>query len=84
MNEQMQTWAAPALAQQELMEELEIAQAGGANLLNSVYAGTLVRALADCKRCEGGCRLWYMDDTEAPADVCPYFCLAQHQERFAC
>jgi len=62
----------------------EIAQEGGANLLNSVYAGTIVRALADCKKCVGGCRLWFMDDTEAPMEVCPYFCLAEHQERIAC
>jgi hypothetical protein len=74
-----------ALTQQELKEELEIAQEGGANLLNSVYAGTIVRALADCKKCVGGCRLWFMDDdTEAPMEVCPYFCLAEHQERIAC
>ncbi|HVQ10933.1 MAG TPA: hypothetical protein VMS19_03415, partial [Methyloceanibacter sp.] len=55
-----------ALTQQELTEELEIAQEGGANLLNSVCAGTLVRALADCRKCVGGCRLWFVDDTESP------------------
>lgn len=73
-----------ALTQQELKEEIEIAQQEGVDLLQSVYAGTLVRALADCRKCVGGCRLWFMDDTEAPMEVCPYFCLAEHQERFAC
>ena len=56
------------------MEELEIAQKDGAKFRNSVYAGTLVRALADSKRCMGGCRLWFIDDTESPVDACPYFC----------
>jgi hypothetical protein len=76
MNEPMPTWGlkVPVLTQQELLEELEIAQKDGAKFRNSVYAGTLVRALADSKRCMGGCRLWFIDDTESPVDACPYFC----------
>ena len=76
MNEHMPTSGlkVPVLSQQELLEELEIAQKDGANFRNSVYAGTLVRALADCKRCAGACRLWFIEDTESPVDACPYFC----------
>lgn len=74
MNEYMLTWGlpVPALTQQELAEELEIAQKDGENFRTSIFTGALVRALADCKRCEGACRLWFMDDTESPMDVCPY------------
>jgi hypothetical protein len=80
MNEYMLTWGlpVPALTQQELAEELEIAQKDGENFRTSIFAGALVRALADCKRCEGACRLWFMDDTESPMDVCP-FVPADHQ-----
>ena len=60
MNEYTPTWGlpVPVFTRQELLEELEIAQKDGAKFRNSVYAGTLVRAIADCKRCMGGCRLW--------------------------
>lgn len=76
MNEQVLTWdmLAPTLSQNELKEEIEIARREDVDLLRSVFAGTLVRALADCRQCEGACRLWFMDDSEAPSDVCPYFC----------
>ena len=76
MNEYTPTWGlpVPVFTRQELLEELEIAQKDGAKFRNSVYAGTLVRALADSKRCMGGCRLWFIDDTELPVDACPYFC----------
>jgi len=66
----------------ELANETTLAARQVESTLNILYAdlsrmssnGILVRALADCKRCEGGCRLWFMDDTESPLDVCPYFC----------
>ena len=76
MNEYMLTWGlpVPALTQPELAEELEIAQKDGENFRTSIFAGTLVRARADCKRCEGACRLWFMDDSVAdgclPLSVC--------------
>ena len=77
MNEYTPTWGlpVPVLTQQELLEELEIAQKDGAKFRNSVYAGTLVRALADCKRCMGGCRLWFIDDTEFARGCLPLFLL---------
>ena len=77
----MSTWGlpVPVLTQPELAEELEIAQKDGENFRTSIFAGTLVRARADCKRCEGACRLWFMDDSVAdgclplsvPADHAP-------------
>jgi len=76
MNEYMLTWGlpVPALTQQELAEELEIAQKDGENFRTSIFAGALVRALADCKRCEGACRLWFMDDSVADGCQRAYCC----------
>ena len=76
MNEYMLTWGlpVPALTQPELAEELEIAQKDGENFRTSIFAGTLVRARADCKRCEGACRLWFMDDSVADGCQRAYCC----------
>ena len=78
MNEYMLTWGlpVPALTQPELAEELVIAQKDGENFRTSIFAGTLVRARADCKRCEGACRLWFMDDSVA--DGCLPYLSADH------
>ena len=48
MNEYTPTWGLPVavFTRQEVLEELEIAHKDGAKFRNSVYAGTLVRALA--------------------------------------
>jgi len=81
----MLTWdmLAPTLSRSELKEEIEIARREGVDLLRSVYAGALVRALTDCRQCEGACRLWFMGDSEAPSDVCPYFCSTEHRDELA-
>jgi hypothetical protein len=75
MTEDVQPWgvSAQALSQHEFEEEIEIAKRGDGELLHSVFAGTFVRAFADCRRCPSACLLWFMDDSEDPRDVCPNF-----------
>lgn len=74
-SELARAWAtlARSLGQHELMEEIDTAHRHGIDLPHSIYAGTVVRALADCSRCQGGCRLWFIEDSEAPSEVCPHF-----------
>ena len=67
MNEYTPTWGlpVPALTQQELAEELEIAQKDGANFRNSsLTPGRSSARSPIASGAMGGCRLWFMDDTE--------------------
>jgi len=43
------------------------------SLVDAVRAGDeFILAMGDCTRCQGACHLWFMSDSETPADVCPY------------
>jgi hypothetical protein len=60
----------------EFLNEVQIAQmiAGEPiDLVEAVRAGDeFILAMGDCARCQSACHLWFMSDSETPADVCPY------------
>jgi len=62
--------------QYEFLDEAEIAQVNegeSINLVDAVRAGDeFIVAMGDCARCQSACHLWFMSDSETPADVCPY------------
>jgi len=62
--------------QYEFLDEAEIAQmieGESIDLVDAVRAGDeFILAMGDCTRCQGACHLWFMSDSETPADVCPY------------
>jgi hypothetical protein len=63
-------------SQYGFLDEVQIAEmtAGESiNLVDAARAGDdFILAMGDCTRCNGACHLWFMSDSETPADVCPY------------
>lgn len=78
MQETGRAWRLDArdLSQYEFLNEAELAQLGQSapiDLADAVRTGDdFVLAMGNCSQCEGPCHLWFMDDSESPADVCPY------------
>jgi hypothetical protein len=60
----------------ELLGEADAAQMAEGepiNLVDAVRAGDdYILAMGNCTRCKGPCHLWFMTDSESPAEVCPY------------
>ena len=78
MQEPTRAWrmAASDLSEYELLDEAEMAQMVQQPRIDPIDAARagddFVLAMGNCSQCEGPCHLWFMEDSESPAEVCPY------------
>lgn len=54
-------------------EAAEMLESKPVDLVDAVRAGDdFILAMGNCASCTGPCHLWFMTDSESPAEVCPY------------
>ncbi len=62
--------------QYEFLAESDIAQMIEGEPIDLAEFGRagdeFILAMGNCTRCQSACHLWFMSDSETPADVCPY------------